>query len=127
MANLLVQEWLSKANDDLLYAEVGLKETELYANICFSCQQSFEKFLKTYLISEKKHIPKTHDLGRLINLCIKQDPQFEHFQEAAALLTPYAVVTRYPDFLGIKFSKKDTEEALFWTKELKAFVEERLK
>lgn len=46
--NKLILEWLNAAKDDLKYAQVGFEQTDLYANICFSCQQSFEKYLKTY-------------------------------------------------------------------------------
>lgn len=49
--NKLVEEWLQRADDDLAYARVGFDETQLYANICFSCQQAFEKYLKTFLIA----------------------------------------------------------------------------
>lgn len=120
--NKLAHEWLKAADDDFQYAQVGLGQTELYANICFSCQQSFEKYLKAFLITHQIDFPKTHDLTKLLSLCLKIDPGFADFKEAAATLTPYGVATRYPDIGDMEFSKEQAKQALDFTKQLQNFV-----
>lgn len=126
VTNKLAIQLLSKAKDDLEYAQVGFKETDLYANICFSCQQAFEKSLKSFLTAHGVDFPKAHDLTKLLSLCIEIDPNFSQFEEAAAIITPYSVVTRYPDISDITFSKYQAAQALKFAKSLQDFVEGRL-
>ncbi len=123
--NKLSEEWLAKADDDLQYAEVGFKETDLYANVCFSCQQAFEKYLKASLLIHKVDFPRSHDLTELLSLCLNLDPDFSKFIEAASVITPYNIAARYPDVGDIVFSKGQAEQALGFTKQLKNFMEEK--
>ncbi len=48
MADLkIVNEWLSKADEDFHFAVANLKEgSNFYAQICFHFQQAAEKYLK---------------------------------------------------------------------------------
>ncbi len=39
--------------------------------------------------------PFVHDLGRLLTLCAKMNPDFERLREMALSLTPFAVAMRY--------------------------------
>lgn len=50
-----VVQWLNKANEDLLVVK-KLTEFEMVAlsSVCFHCQQTVEKYLKAYLISNGK-------------------------------------------------------------------------
>lgn len=126
MLNKLSAEWLARADDDLQYAEVGFKETDLYSNVCFSCQQAFEKYLKAFLLIHKVDFPRSHDLTELLSLCLNLDPDFSKFIEAASIMTPYNIATRYPDVGDIVFFKDQAEQALEFTKQLKHFIEEKL-
>lgn len=124
--NKLVREWLDTAENDLKYAQVGFKETALYANICFSCQQAFEKYLKAFLTANNLRFPKTHDLTKLLTLCINLDSEFNEFSEAASVMAPYSSVTRYPDMGELKFSKQQADQALGFVIQLKHFIEDKL-
>lgn len=120
--NRLVREWIDTADDDFKYAQVGFKETNLYSNICFSCQQAFEKYLKGFLIAKKVKFPKTHDLTKLLKFCEEIDSDFNDFQDAASILTPYNSATRYPDMEGLEFSAQQAEQALGFVKHLKSVI-----
>jgi len=122
----LVKEWLIRADDDLAYAQVGFRETDLYANVCFSCQQAFEKYLKAFLLVRDIDFPNTHDLTKLLELCRKSDPAFVEFEDAASTLTPYNIAARYPDIGDIQFSSDQAGEALRLTESLQDFVKNKL-
>lgn len=123
--NKLSKEWVAKADDDFKYAQVGFKETDLYANVCFSCQQAFEKYLKAFLLLHKVDFPRSHDLTELLGLCLDIDSDFSKFMEAASVLTPYNISSRYPDIGYIVFSRDQADKALEYTQQLKDFIEEK--
>lgn len=122
----LVSEWLLAADSDYEYAKTGFDHTTLYANVCLSCQQSFEKYLKAFLIAHRVSFPKSHDLTRLVRLCSKIDSAFDQFHQAAQLLTPYAVSARYPDIGDLEFSQDQAKQALKIVKEIALLVGSKL-
>src|SRR3990167_8931753 len=122
----LVSEWLLAAGSDYQYAKVGFDNTTLYANVCFSCQQSFEKYLKAFLIANRVSFPKSHDLTRLVHSCGKIDPAFNQFHQAAQLLTPYAVSSRYPDMGDLVFSQDQAKQALQIVEQIASFIKSKL-
>lgn len=124
--NELIKEWFKQADDDLKYAQVGFDETELFSNVCFSCQQAFEKYLKGYLLLHNVDFPRIHSLTKLLGLCLKLDPSFVQFKEAAEKLTPYNITTRYPDIGNVIFSKSQAKEALNYAVKLQNFIQGRL-
>ena len=94
-----IQNWLSKAENDLKVAEIVLEseeEKKPFDTVCFHCQQAVEKWLKAYLIYLDVMFPRTHSAAQLIELGIVHDPNLKQL-EKAELLTIYAVETRYPE------------------------------
>ncbi len=87
--------WLQKAESDIDAAEICLAAGKALDAACFHSQQAAEKSLKAWLIAREMEFPFVHDLGRLVTLCAKVDPEFEQVREAASGLTPFAVETRY--------------------------------
>ncbi|MBN2859383.1 MAG: HEPN domain-containing protein [Sphaerochaetaceae bacterium] len=69
--------------------------------ICFHCQQAAEKSLKGYLLKQDITPPRTHDLERLVQLCIPFEHEFEDILDEADSLTDYGVTVRYPAELEI--------------------------
>lgn len=124
--NKLVDQWVTSADNDLAYAKAGFGETDLWSNVCFSCQQGFEKYLKAYLISKNVDFPKTHDLTSLLKLCALSNSGFAQFGEVASIITPYGTAARYPDIGDLEFSKEQAHEALNAVERLKDFVENKL-
>jgi len=79
---------------ELLQADDPLAEI-----IAFHAQQAVEKALKGFLISRKCFdFPKTHDLGRLLDLAESFEPDLASL-DSIIELTPYAVEMRYPESL----------------------------
>lgn len=95
-----VEKWLLKALNDYRTAEklLNLPEEEIITDtLCFHCQQTVEKFLKSFLIFHSIEFEKVHSLEYLIKLCSNIDPNFESLYEITKKLNEYAVEVRYPD------------------------------
>lgn len=94
----LVQQWLMKAENDLLSADNNLSsENTPFDVVCFHCQQAAEKYLKAFLIANDKQYPFSHDLLLLLEKIIDFDSSFEELRNYLIILMPYAVEVRYPD------------------------------
>ena len=90
--------WLLRAKSNLVRAELGRQTPDiLFEDLCFDAQQSAEKALKGIMVLLEIDTPKTHSIGYLIKLI--QDSGHVEVPEnikEAAILTDYAVTTRYP-------------------------------
>jgi HEPN domain-containing protein len=93
----IVHQWMGKARDDWATVTI-LIQSEYCPNdiVCFHCQQYVEKLLKGFLTACEVEFPKTHDLRRLIQLCVNL-PALSSLSEKADELTNYGVQSRYPD------------------------------
>lgn len=92
------RSWLKMAESNLTRAGVGRQqESILYEDICFDAQQAAEKALKGLLVFLGHAAPRTHSIGYLLRLVEEQAviPVPPGIREAA-LLSDYAVTTRYP-------------------------------
>jgi HEPN domain-containing protein len=118
----LVQNWLIKAQHDLLAAKKLSAEPEIYGDIAiYHCQQSAEKAVKGFLTLHNQEFPRTHDIRLLIQLAIRINPNFEHYQETSEILTPYATEFRYPSDV-MQPNSEELEDALIKAEELFDFV-----
>src|SRR5579864_8022253 len=93
----LVQQWLQKADEDLAVAKhlIGAGSFSLAA--AFHSQQAAGKFLKAFLVHRQIEFPKTHEMGKLLDLVAQADSQLAASLGAARTLTPYGVDILYPD------------------------------
>jgi HEPN domain-containing protein len=118
----LVRNWLIKAQHDLLAAKKLSVEPEIYSDIAiYHCQQSAEKAVKGFLILHNQEFPRTHDIRLLIQLAIRINSSFEHYQETSEILTPYATEFRYPSDV-MQPNPEELEDALIKAEELFDFV-----
>jgi HEPN domain-containing protein len=93
----IVAQWLARADEDLSVARHLLAENLPYHGaIGFHAQQAAEKFLKAYLVTHQVEFPKTHDLGRLLDLIAPVDGALATALSASVQLTDYGVDVRYP-------------------------------
>lgn len=91
------QAWFARAEDDLRAAvKLMAGNDPLTATAAYHCQQAAEKALKAIIASRDAVIPKTHDLRRLVELCILYGSDFDAVRDACDELTPYATDFRYP-------------------------------
>jgi HEPN domain-containing protein len=94
---LIVNEWLDKAEEDLLFAESSLRDgSEFYAQICFHFHQAAEKYLKTFIVSSELPFNKVHDLVNLLKTCAVADPTLVELKEDCVTLNSAYIETRYP-------------------------------
>jgi len=89
------EEWLDRAESDLQFAEIGIKEG-FYAHTSFLCQQAVEKALKSYLVLKAGGYPKIHMLTDLLSLCEQHEPAFNKFDADCRELDQYYTPARYP-------------------------------
>ena len=96
--HIAVKQWLEKASNDLRTAETMLSVNPPVTDTsCYHAQQCVEKALKACLTWAGKHVERTHNLPRLIELCDTDFPGISQWVDAAVELTDYATETRYPD------------------------------
>lgn len=106
----LAKEWFDAAISDYHYAEVGLREDQIYPQIGFLSQQIAEKFIKGFLILRGVEPPRIHELPKLLNECVKIKADLEDLRDACELLTGFYVESRYPPDMP-QYSKEEIIEA----------------
>lgn len=89
-------DWLRHARSDLALASAPAEGGVLLEHRLFHAQQAAEKALKAVLVVRGVRPPRTHDLSRLLDLVGDAPAELN----AAADLSTYAVVARYPANLG---------------------------
>ena len=87
--------WLKIADEDFLLAKLAIKN-ELFSSVAYHCQQAAEKYLKGYLVFNKKKVIKTHDLTKLVVLCNYIDNDFSKLYVSSEKLNPFSTKFRYP-------------------------------
>jgi HEPN domain-containing protein len=92
------KQWLVKAQEDWDAVEILITQKRPPKGaVCFHCQQCIEKLLKAILVREQIEFPKTHDIGRLIELVRNYVPGVTEFSLHARKLSVHGVDARYPD------------------------------
>lgn len=120
------KQWLNLALDDLSWTKANLKE-KIWYGACFTAQQAGEKALKAYLINQDKNVKKIHDLGALLEECVKIDGNFEDLKLECITLTDYYAPTRYPDIAQfINFTEEKAKEAYLLADKIVEFVKNKL-
>jgi len=89
------QDWLRYAVSDLQLARASDVANVMFESLCWHAQQCAEKALKAALVTYGVPIRKTHNIGLLLNLLCEYVPIPPDVEEAA-ILTDYAVASRYP-------------------------------
>lgn len=92
-----VAQWLAYGDDDLHLARHGLTMVSgsPYRLIAYHAQQCAEKYLKAYLVFHRIDFPYTHNIARLLELCVGKGEWGEGLHDAQGL-TPFAITARYP-------------------------------
>lgn len=107
---ILAKEWFDAAISDYQYAEVGLREEQIYPQIGFLSQQIAEKFIKGFLILQGVEPPRIHELPALLNECVKINAELGDLRDACELLTGFYIESRYPPDIP-QYSKEEITEA----------------
>lgn len=122
----LINNWLKKAEKDLLTAEHELSFPDAVTeSICFHSQQAAEKCLKAYLVFLGISFTKTHEIGELITKCEDKDKEISVFKEEADKLTDYAVDVCYPEE-EFAPTLEEAKESFEIAKKIKEFILDRI-
>lgn len=96
------QEWQNFAKMDLDSAEFLLQMYPIPTEIiCYHCQQSAEKSLKSILVLKSIFPPKIHDLMELRKICLPFITDADSIIKASEHLNKYSVRPRYPKEIEI--------------------------
>jgi len=125
--NKKVVQWLEFADEDLRFAEHGLKLKDdcPCRLIAYHAQQCAEKHLKAYLVFHGKDFPYTHDLQELLAECA-EIAGWPKGLKSARELTYYAISTRYPGEAE-EVTRKEAVSALELAKKVRDAVRKALK
>lgn len=121
-SDTLLQQWLQKGSDDLRSAEYlsTMHHPTPDEVICYLCQQSAEKYLKSFLVYYDIEPPKIHDLEALLDICIKFNYSISILSTKAQILTNYAILPRYPNELGV--TGDDMKTAIQYARDIQDFI-----
>jgi HEPN domain-containing protein len=119
----IYEEWLLKAKRDLDTAR-ALLEKSYFDTAIYHTQQCAEKALKGYSVYRLQPLMKTHDLEKILNICINLDSSFQQLDLFATSLNGLDVQFRYPD---VEFEPEETEviEAIEWSEQILDFVKSK--
>jgi HEPN domain-containing protein len=90
------ERWLARAEDDLSFAQLGLRE-KYYSQVCFLSQQVVEKAFKAFLLAKGRTYPRLHKVIELANLCFELRSELDPLKIDLKLLDEFYIPTRYPD------------------------------
>lgn len=93
-----IERWIEYSLDDLLSADYLLRveDWKFPRNICYLCQQSIEKIIKSLYIFQNQSFPRVHDLDALRNL-LSGEWMFKANYPDLSELSEWAVESRYPN------------------------------
>jgi HEPN domain-containing protein len=94
--------------------------------MCFDCQQSVEKAFKALMVFKSIEFPFTHNIGLLLKTIEDNHIIVPQKIKISALLSVYAVRTRYPGE-DEPVTEVDFNEALEISKKVFGWVEEQIK
>ena len=118
------EEWLLKANNDLLSSkhlfEIGLNDTAIYHT-----QQCAEKSLKAYWAFKIQPIQHTHDLIILNDGCKKLDAAFMKLNTATFFLNNMDTRFRYPGD-DLEPSGEEVANAIEYAEFILTFVKNKI-
>jgi HEPN domain-containing protein len=84
--------------------------------VCFHCQPSAEKYLKSLLEELGLSIEGTHELEKLLNDLLPHHPSLRRLRRGMIVLTNFAVNIRYP---GDNATKRQAEAAVRWSEKVR--------
>lgn len=120
-----VQEWIDKAEGDLVTAqrELRARKNPNYNSACFHSQQCAEKYLRGFMVQKGISFHKIHDLRELSEGILESYPEFDLISDLLAELNPLAVATRYPGFNATREIAKDAVKA---AQQVRTFIRARM-
>ena len=89
------EQWLARAEDDLSFAQLGLRENYV-SQVCFLSQQVVEKAFKAFLLAKGRPYPRLHKVIELANLCVELEKDLDPLKNDLKLLDEFYIPTDTP-------------------------------
>ena len=89
-------DWLDRAGEDILCANLLMASEPCYNNSAFHCQQAIEKALKAYILFHTGVLPDGHNLTWLCKKSVSIHSSFKQYLEMSTELNRCYIETRYP-------------------------------
>lgn len=113
--NIIQNEWLEYAKDDLESAKIILKETDNYHISVYHSHQAVEKILKWFMLKNEVKYPFTHDLKVLFKKACEIRKTISSLLDDILFVDNLYPQLRYPT--GEKISKHEAEKSFTIAKE----------
>lgn len=115
-------DWLDKAEDDMIAAEVLAKDDRCYNLCAFHCQQAIEKALKAYLLLSSPYPVDGHNLSWLCKQAARKDKAFTQWLDECATLNGYYTETRYPSDIPEDIGPKEIQSSYGMASDIYHFI-----
>lgn len=108
----LLEDWKKIARKDWERVKRNIKYNDAVA-AGFFLQQSLEKFMKAFLLSNGWNLKKIHKLDTLLDEAIKYNPKLEVFYDLCERISVYYIADRYPPFGTFDYNCDDIQKDLY--------------
>ena len=120
----LSAEWYVLGEDDFRNADILMKNGGSSRAVCFLSQQAAEKYLKGFLVDNKRGYRLTHDLYIILKDCAVIDKGFLVLRDCCTFLSTCYIESRYPT--GIEeYGTEQARQALSDAQEIIRYVKGR--
>ena len=101
-------------------------DDETLDTAAYHTQQCVEKTLKAFLVFNQRVPPRTHDLEKLLELCVAFDASLKALADEVITLIPYAIYSRYPDDY-FEIIRADVEAAIMIANKVFVLIQNKTK
>lgn len=90
-------DWLDRAGEDMISANILSNDDRLFNSAAFHCQQAIEKALKGYILLKSGELVDGHNLTWLCKRAMRYDKEFTKWLDESTSLNRCYIETRYPN------------------------------
>lgn len=119
-------DWLDRAAEDIISAELLMSDDRCYLSSLFHCQQAIEKALKSYLLLRASLLMDGHSLVWLCKQAMKYDRHFEQWLDESAALNRCYIETRYPTDIPFEVIFQQVKSSYIMARDMYVFICEQV-
>lgn len=115
-------DWLDRAGEDMICAELLLRDDNCYLSCAFHCQQAIEKALKAFILLKTGELVDGHNLVWLCKYARRYDERFDAWLDESAALNHCYIETRYPTDLPFELEYTQVHKAYKMAQDMFLFI-----
>ena len=115
-------DWLDRSGEDMVCAELLMRDDRCYLGCLFHCQQAIEKALKAYILVKSGNLVDGHNLSWLCKKAASYDKKFREWLDESAVLNRCYIETRYPADLPLDVDYKQVTIAYRMALDMYLFI-----